>query len=70
VRLQIHISDLSAELDTIDWTTEEGMIRGSLLEHQHNEAIVKLGIAQSLKTETVDMSDNVATSSEYDGANQ
>jgi hypothetical protein len=53
----------SAELQTVDWTTAEGTIRGALLQHRHNEANLELGIAQSLKTYTVDMSENAATSS-------
>jgi type II secretory pathway component PulJ len=57
LRLQTTISALHAELNTIDWTTEEGIIRGSLLEHQHNEAILDLGVAQSLKTHTADVNE-------------
>ncbi|KAI2489292.1 hypothetical protein MHU86_25299 [Fragilaria crotonensis] len=64
VRLQIRISEISAEWDEIDWTTEEGMIRGSLLEHQLNEATADLGVAMSLRLNEANLGEKTAGSEE------
>ena len=62
--LRTRISELVKELNAIDWTTEDGTIRGSLLEYQHNEATVNLGVALSLNSNKVNLDKANSTSQE------
>lgn len=50
--LQTKVSDLQAKYNEIDWTDEEGMIQGSLLEYQLNEAMGELAVARSSRPST------------------
>ncbi|KAI2489295.1 hypothetical protein MHU86_25302 [Fragilaria crotonensis] len=61
-RLQTRISEISTELNSIDWTTEEGTIRGSLLDYQLNEAMVDLGVAMSLEAREFNVGEETSTS--------